>query len=72
MTATKQDLHIPPPVCVANLALEVGANAYVLRKGRVVFDGPCDELRGDGERLHEFYFGAVPAGAGDEAGGENR
>lgn len=56
----------------ANLALEVGANAYVLRKGRVVFDGPCDELRGDGERLHEFYFGAVPAGAGAEAGGENR
>ncbi|MEV8638503.1 ABC transporter ATP-binding protein [Streptosporangium sp. NPDC051023] len=56
----------------ANLALEIGANAYVLRKGRVVFDGQCDEIRGDSERLHEFYFGAMPAAAGIEAGGENR
>ncbi|MFD0886154.1 ABC transporter ATP-binding protein [Streptosporangium algeriense] len=56
----------------ANLALEIGANAYVLRKGRVVFDGPCDEIRGDSERLHEFYFGAMPTDAVVEAGGENQ
>ncbi|YCK38946.1 ABC transporter ATP-binding protein [Actinomadura sp. ATCC 39365] len=43
----------------ANLALEIGARAYVLRKGRVVFEGPCEELRGAQDRLHEFYFGAV-------------
>ncbi|WP_214408426.1 ABC transporter ATP-binding protein [Sphaerisporangium fuscum] len=44
----------------ANLALEVGTNAYVLRKGRVVFDGPCSELRGDSGLLHEAYFGQAP------------
>lgn len=43
----------------ANLALEIGTRAYVLRKGRVVFEGPCEELRGAEERLHEFYFGAL-------------
>ncbi|NUR83206.1 MAG: ABC transporter ATP-binding protein [Nonomuraea sp.] len=41
----------------ANLALEIGAHAYVLRKGRVVYDGPCAELRDDADRLHEAYFG---------------
>ncbi|GII66877.1 branched-chain amino acid ABC transporter ATP-binding protein [Sphaerisporangium krabiense] len=50
----------------ANLALDVGTHAYVLRKGRVVFDGPCTELRGDADRLHECYFGSVDAGAGEE------
>ncbi|MGC5341925.1 ABC transporter ATP-binding protein [Streptomyces sp. DT24] len=43
----------------ANLALEIGSHAFVLRKGRVVFDGPCAELRGDADRLHECYFGRV-------------
>ncbi|GIH71955.1 ABC transporter ATP-binding protein [Sphaerimonospora thailandensis] len=44
----------------AHLALDVGANAYVLRKGRVVFDGPCSQLRGDSALLHEAYFGQAP------------
>ncbi|MFF4776392.1 ABC transporter ATP-binding protein [Microtetraspora fusca] len=51
----------------AHLALEVGTNAYVLRKGRVVFSGPCEELRGADQRLHELYFGAAPATAADAA-----
>ncbi|WP_084517195.1 ABC transporter ATP-binding protein [Microtetraspora niveoalba] len=47
----------------AHLALEVGTNVYVLRKGRVVFSGPCEELRGADQRLHELYFGAAPTAA---------
>ncbi|MFI9556814.1 ABC transporter ATP-binding protein [Nonomuraea endophytica] len=44
----------------AALALEIGTRAYVLRKGRVVYDGSCAELRRDPELLHESYFGAAP------------
>lgn len=51
----------------AGLALELGSHAYVLRKGRVVFDGPCAELRGDDERLHECYFGLATAGDGSDS-----
>ncbi|MYW00016.1 ABC transporter ATP-binding protein, partial [Streptomyces sp. SID3343] len=43
----------------ANLALSVGTDAYVLRKGRIVHDGPCAELRGKSELLHEYYFGST-------------
>ncbi|MFI1385628.1 ABC transporter ATP-binding protein [Embleya sp. NPDC020886] len=45
----------------ANLALGVGTHAYVLRKGRIVHDGPCAELRGKPELLHEYYFGSITA-----------
>ncbi|WP_242890699.1 ABC transporter ATP-binding protein [Actinomadura litoris] len=44
----------------ANLALAAGDHAHVLRKGGVVFSGPCSELRGDDERLHRLYFGGPP------------
>ncbi|WP_380282714.1 ABC transporter ATP-binding protein [Kitasatospora purpeofusca] len=48
----------------AHLALEIGERAYVLSKGRIAYDGPCAELRGDADRLHDFYFGATPQPAG--------
>ncbi|MFC4048173.1 ABC transporter ATP-binding protein [Actinomadura syzygii] len=47
----------------ANLALDIGTHAHVLRKGRVVFSGPCEELRGDEQRLHRLYFGGPPLSA---------
>ncbi|MDF5758961.1 ABC transporter ATP-binding protein [Spongiactinospora sp. TRM90649] len=50
----------------ANLALEIGARAYVLRKGQVVFEGPCADLLGDEDLLHEHYFGGVEAPADDD------
>jgi branched-chain amino acid transport system ATP-binding protein len=43
----------------AALALRTADHAYVLRKGRIVYDGPADELLGDPERLHEAYFGVA-------------
>ncbi|MFI6297311.1 ABC transporter ATP-binding protein [Nonomuraea sp. NPDC050790] len=45
----------------AALALEIGTRAYVLRKGRVGYDGTCAELRREPGLLHESYFGAAPA-----------
>ncbi|WP_067469131.1 ABC transporter ATP-binding protein [Actinomadura macra] len=53
----------------ANLALEVGTRAHVLRKGGVVFSGPCAELRGDDERLHRLYFGGPPLTTADRDAG---
>ena len=41
----------------ASLALAVGHRAYVLRSGRIAFDGGCDELRKDSAKLHQLYFG---------------
>jgi branched-chain amino acid transport system ATP-binding protein len=41
----------------AALALAVGQRAYVLRNGRIVFDGQCNALRGDPAKLHSLYFG---------------
>jgi len=41
----------------AALALAIGDRAYVLRRGRIVFDGRCSELRGDSARLHRLYLG---------------
>lgn len=41
----------------ASLALAVGQRAYVLRNGRIVFDGQCAELRAEPTRLHQLYFG---------------
>ena len=51
----------------AGLALELGTHAYVLRKGGVVYDGPCAELLGDDQRLHEYYFGLATATDGSAA-----
>ncbi|WP_131738831.1 ABC transporter ATP-binding protein [Actinomadura roseirufa] len=53
----------------ANLALDVGTRAYVLRKGGVVYSGPCADLRGDEERLHRLYFGGPPLTAADRDAG---
>ena len=41
----------------AALALAVGHRAYVLRNGRIVFDGQCSELRKNPAKLHSLYFG---------------
>ncbi|MBO2461037.1 ABC transporter ATP-binding protein [Actinomadura violacea] len=53
----------------ANLALDVGTSAHVLRKGRIVFSGPCAELRGDERRLHRLYFGGAPSAGGPRSDG---
>lgn len=45
----------------AALALAIGDRAYVLRRGRMVFEGRCAELRGDSERLHRLYLGTGSA-----------
>lgn len=41
----------------ADRALALADTAYVLRKGRVVFDGPADALTEDPEALHALYLG---------------
>jgi branched-chain amino acid transport system ATP-binding protein len=41
----------------AERALALSETAYVLRKGRVVFDGPASELRGQEDLLHRLYLG---------------
>jgi len=41
----------------AALALAIGDRAYVLRRGRIVYDGDCANLRASPERLHDLYLG---------------
>jgi branched-chain amino acid transport system ATP-binding protein len=41
----------------AERALELADRAYVLRKGRVAFEGPASRLQGDGDLLHRLYLG---------------
>lgn len=41
----------------ANLALDIGDRAYVLRRGEVVYDGSCEILRNDPAMLHHLYLG---------------
>ena len=41
----------------AVLALAVGNRAYVLRRGKIVYDGACTELREAPDRLHQLYLG---------------
>jgi branched-chain amino acid transport system ATP-binding protein len=41
----------------AVLALAVGNRAYVLRRGKIVYDGACAELRDAPEQLHQLYLG---------------
>lgn len=43
----------------AQRALNLATQAYVLRKGRVVFEGPADELRSGPEVLRALYFGSA-------------
>ncbi len=41
----------------AALALSIGDRAYVLRRGRIVYDGDCPSLRQSPDELHRLYLG---------------
>lgn len=41
----------------ANLALEIGNRAYVMRRGAIVYEGDCRTLMNDPETLHHLYLG---------------
>jgi branched-chain amino acid transport system ATP-binding protein len=41
----------------ATLALAIGKRAYVLRRGRMVYDGGCEALARDPAHLHRLYLG---------------
>ena len=43
----------------AMLALAVGDRAYVLRRGKIVYDGACAELRDAPDKLHQLYLGGA-------------
>jgi branched-chain amino acid transport system ATP-binding protein len=45
----------------AALALSVGDRAYVLRRGHVVYDGPCPALAQSPDLLHRLYLGESAA-----------
>jgi branched-chain amino acid transport system ATP-binding protein len=45
----------------ANVALQVASYAYVMETGRVVLDGPADQLR-DNADIKEFYLGLTQLG----------
>jgi len=45
----------------AALALSIGDRAYVLRRGRVVYDGAATELAGSPDLLHRLYLGEASA-----------
>lgn len=49
----------------AALALSIGDRAYVMRRGRIVYDGRCSALRQTPDELHRLYLGggATPAPA---------
>ncbi|MGH9044608.1 MAG: ABC transporter ATP-binding protein [Acidimicrobiales bacterium] len=51
----------------ADLALDVGKTAYVLRAGKVVFKGPCSELRQTEGLLQSLYLGEVKSAVSEEA-----
>jgi len=41
----------------AALALSIGDRAYVMRRGGIVYDGACDTLKNDPDKLHALYLG---------------
>ena len=41
----------------AALALSIGDRAYVMRRGRMVYDGDCATLRNAPDELHKLYLG---------------
>jgi branched-chain amino acid transport system ATP-binding protein len=47
----------------AALALSIGNRAYVMRRGRMVYDGSCAELRKNPDELHRLYLGVSDAHA---------
>lgn len=46
----------------ANLALEIGDRAYVMRRGSIVYEGDCSTLINDPEQLHHLYLGDLGDG----------
>jgi branched-chain amino acid transport system ATP-binding protein len=44
----------------AALALSIGDRAYVLRRGQIVYDGPCPALAQSPDLLHRLYLGDNP------------
>ncbi|TPI30778.1 ABC transporter ATP-binding protein [Mesorhizobium sp. B3-1-6] len=47
----------------AALALSIGNRAYVMRRGRVVYDGDCAKLRQSPDELHRLYLGGAEMAA---------
>jgi branched-chain amino acid transport system ATP-binding protein len=45
----------------AALALSIGNRAYVLRRGQIVYDGPCPALAQSPDLLHRLYLGDTAA-----------
>jgi branched-chain amino acid transport system ATP-binding protein len=45
----------------AALALSIGDRAYVLRRGKIVYDGPCPALAQSPDLLHRLYLGDTAA-----------
>ena len=45
----------------AALALSIGDRAYVLRRGQIVYDGPCPALVQSPDLLHRLYLGDTAA-----------
>lgn len=43
----------------ADLALSIGNRAFVMRRGRIVYDGDCAHLRGAPDELHRLYLGVI-------------
>ncbi|PCH99044.1 MAG: ABC transporter ATP-binding protein [Rhodobacteraceae bacterium] len=43
----------------ANLALEIGDRAYVMRRGSFVYEGDCATLGNDPDQLHHLYLGDI-------------
>ncbi|MCB1381896.1 MAG: ABC transporter ATP-binding protein [Notoacmeibacter sp.] len=41
----------------ANLALQIGDRAYVMRRGSIVHDGDCASLINNPDKLHHLYLG---------------
>jgi branched-chain amino acid transport system ATP-binding protein len=41
----------------AALSLSIGDRAYVMRRGRIVYDGPCPALAQSPDLLHRLYLG---------------
>jgi len=47
----------------AALALSIGNRAYVMRRGRVVYDGDCAKLSQSPDELHRLYLGGAAEAA---------
>lgn len=55
----------------ASLALEIGDRAYVLNKGTIEYEGPCETLVAQPEILHSAYLG-VTSGEPNDGSSESR